>query len=76
MSRIQSRNTKIICITTGIIYNSIQEAEKKINCKGISDCCRHKHHYTGKLSDGTKMVWEYYDEYLREQADLDNSKSA
>jgi len=76
MSMIKNRNTKVICVTTGKIYESIQMAEKLINCKGISDCCRHKHHYTGKLSDGTKMVWKYYDEYLKEQADLDNSKSA
>jgi len=56
----QQRMLPVICITTGKIYNSIKEAESDMKCCGISACCRHKIKYAGKLSDGTKLHWQYY----------------
>lgn len=63
---------KVICITTGNIYNSITEAENQTNATNISLCCLHskKYHHTGKLSDGTPMIWMFYDEYIKSNNNL------
>lgn len=54
---------KIRCITTGEVFNSMEEARKKYNTgKHISSCCTGKRKYAGKLEDGTKLQWEYYKE--------------
>lgn len=47
------------CITTGEIFTTIKEAQEKYNTKHISDCCRGKMKTSGKLKDGTKLIWEY-----------------
>lgn len=44
---------KIKCIETNEIFNSITEAEKKYNCRHISECCNKK-----RLTAGGKH-WEY-----------------
>ena len=59
-----SNATKIICITTGEIFNYIKEASKKYKITHITDCCQGKRNYSGKLVDGTKLVWMYYEDYL------------
>lgn len=58
---------KIICLTTGKIFNSLKEAGDyyNINSNNLSSCCRHKKESCGKLPDGTKLKWMYYDEYLQ-----------
>ena len=55
---------KVICITTGEIFDSIQEASDKYGIwhQNISKCCRGKLKSSGKLKDGTKLVWAYYQE--------------
>lgn len=52
---------KVICITTGDIFNSTREAAEAMNVQQskISLCCNGKRNYTGKLSDGTKLRWEF-----------------
>lgn len=62
----QRQFKKIICITTGKIFNSIKEASAyyQINYDGISACCNKKYHHSGKLPNGTKLVWMFYDEYI------------
>lgn len=57
---------KIICITTGEIFNSMKEGTKKYNAANISYCCLGKRKYAGKLPDGTKLVWMYYEDYLKQ----------
>lgn len=61
---------KIICLTTKEIFNSITEASVKydLTVSNISRCCRHRRPSAGNLSDGTKLIWMYYDEYI-----LDNN---
>lgn len=49
----------VICITTNEIFKTIKECEKYYNVKNISQCCRGKRNYCGKLSDGTPLVWRY-----------------
>lgn len=53
---------KVICITTGIIFNSIAEAEQKYNAKSISYCCSHKRNFAGKLN-GVPLQWMYYNDF-------------
>jgi hypothetical protein len=59
---------KVICITTGKVFDCISEAAKFYNIIGrshISGCCRGEHKYIGKLEDGTELKWMYYDDYLK-----------
>lgn len=57
---------KIICLTTGEIFNSISDAFRKYNITNISNCCLKKYKYAGKHPiTNEKMVWMYYDEYLQ-----------
>ena len=63
----ENMNIKVICLTTNEVFNSIKEASEKYNIKNsclISACCKKIRNYTGKLSDGTKLLWMYYTEYL------------
>lgn len=53
----------VICITTGEIFGTMKEASIKYNLKniaGIQGCCKGRNKSAGKLPDGTKLVWEYY----------------
>ena len=58
---------KVKCITTGEIFDCISDASEKYlksrkNDGRIAMCCNGKRHYVGKLEDGTKLVWEWYDQ--------------
>lgn len=53
---------RVICVTTGEIFNYIREAERKYNIahQSISDCCRGKRKTAGKHpATGEKLVWRY-----------------
>ena len=55
---------KVQCITTGEVFESINEASKKynINQANISACCRGKAKSAGKNPvTGEKMIWIYVD---------------
>lgn len=60
--------TKVICITTMKIFDTIEEGAEYYNChqSGVSRCCNGKYKSCGKLSDGTKLVWKYLVDYLKE----------
>ena len=53
----------VICTTTNTIFYTNAEAAKYYNIdnSGISKCCRGKAKSSGKLPDGTKLVWRYID---------------
>lgn len=56
------KNTvSVICITTGMIFDSIREGANYYNCseKTIIGCCKGRCKSAGKLN-GEKLVWEYY----------------
>ena len=59
---------KVICITTGKIFNSQTEASNHYNVaqSNISNCCRGICKSAGKLSDGTKLQWRYLEDYNNE----------
>ena len=60
---------KVICLTTGEIFNSIKEASIKYNIKShgnLSLCCKGKRNHCGKHQiTKEKLKWMYYDEYLK-----------
>lgn len=60
-------DAKIICTTTGKIFDTIKDGAiyYKINRTGISACCRKKYKSSGKLIDGTKLQWMYYENFLK-----------
>nr|DAL23982.1 MAG TPA_asm: hypothetical protein [Caudoviricetes sp.] len=58
---------KIICITTGKIFETIKEGAEFYNIKAkshISDCCNGKRKSCGELEDGTKLQWMYYENFI------------
>ena len=59
--------TPVICLTTGKIYNSMTEAfaDTKVHHGDIHRNCTGKRKSAGKLEDGIKLVWMFYDEYLK-----------
>lgn len=54
---------KVLCVSTGIIFDTVTEASKTYNVDGssISKCCRGKLRIAGKLKDGTELIWKYVD---------------
>lgn len=61
-----SKSKKVICLTTGKIFDFKKQGAKYY---GLDDSSLNKHlkginHYCGKLEDGTKLVWMFYDEYI------------
>lgn len=64
---------KIICLTTGEIFESIKEAKEKYKCSShIGDCCVGRRETCGQLPDGTKLKWMYYGDYIKNCDNNDN----
>lgn len=59
--------TKVVCVTTGEIFQSITDAEKeyKIHNENICKACKGLYDYTGMLADGTPLRWRYYFDYIK-----------
>lgn len=55
---------KVICITTGVIFDSIAEAEQKYNAKTISNCCSNKRKHAGKFNN-IPLKWMFYEDFLK-----------
>lgn len=75
-SKTNKRLKKIICTTTGDIFYSLPEIEKKYplcSGKAVWYCLNNNGNYSGKLSDGTKLKWMYYEDYLKSTASLEVS---
>ena len=56
---------KVICITTGEIFNSLKEAGSYYNVaqSNISSCCRGRCKSVGKLPNGEPLKWKYLENY-------------
>lgn len=59
---------EVYCITINKKFDSIREAEEHFNMgrSNISSCCKGEREYAGKLKDGTKLKWIYYEDYIKE----------
>lgn len=70
-----SHGTKIICLNTLEIFNSIREAVQKYNLyySGIGMCCAYKQKSAGKHPEtGERLRWMYYKDYIEQ---LENKAS-
>ena len=65
--------TKVICITTNKIFNTMKDAMEfyGIKTNHISSCCKGDRKSCGKLEDGTKLQWKYLDDYLKDNNNRD-----
>ena len=56
---------KVVCLNTGIVYNSINEAERQTNiCASvISENCKNNASYAGK-NENEVFVWMNYEDFL------------
>ena len=56
----EANRKKVICLTTGKVFDSIQEASSFYGAahQGISACCKGKVKSAGKLN-GKKLIWKY-----------------
>lgn len=59
-----SRAKKAVCVTTGEVFNCMKDGADKygIAKNGVVRVCRNQQKTAGRLPDGTKLVWEYYEE--------------
>lgn len=57
----------VYCLTTNKKFNSMKSACEYYNISpsGISQCCKKKSKYCGKLNDGQKLIWIYYEEFIK-----------
>jgi group I intron endonuclease len=60
------RAKRIILLNTMEIFDTIKEASIKynINHADISSCCKGKFNYIGRLENGTRLVWAYYEDFI------------
>lgn len=61
LHRYPKRTKEVLCITTNKYFNSMTEAAEYYNIQpdSIYQCCVGRNKYGGKLSDGTRLVWQY-----------------
>ena len=64
-----SNYRKVICITTGKVFNKIVDGANYYNCNSdnISSCCKGRKKSCGKLLDGTRLKWKYVDDLTEEE---------
>ena len=73
----KGRAKMVICLNTGVIYESTHEAERrtKVNRHSIGDCCRGKFKSAGKDENGNKLVWMFLEDYQKlTQEEIDEIK--
>lgn len=64
------RFRKIICLNNLRVYDSCKDAMKSLNAinlyaSNLSKCCNGIRENAGKLPNGTKLKWKYYDVYTK-----------
>lgn len=62
-----NRYKKVFCITTKELFNKASVAAKKygVGSGAITNACLGKSKSSGKLPDGTKLQWMYYEDFLK-----------
>jgi hypothetical protein len=62
-----SHKRKVICLTTDKTFETLKEAARFYNIASSSDilyCCKGKFKHAGRLEDGPRLRWMFYDEYI------------
>lgn len=65
---------KVILLTTSEIFDYMNQAAEKygIYKDSIRRCCQGKFKYAGKLENGAKLIWMYYEDYIKLTNNKDN----
>ena len=63
LSNIKTLGRQVICLNTGIIYDSIASAKKETGAEHIGDCCSGKIKTAGKDKNGNALFWKYIEDY-------------
>lgn len=68
---------KVICLTTNKVFGSTVDGAAFYNVgrTAISQSCTGRRKTAGKLSNGEKLVWMYYDEYLSDSNEVSKRMS-
>lgn len=58
---------KVICITIGKTFDSLKDASNKMGASEntIGNCCSNRSKSAGKLQDGTRLKWMYYEDFIK-----------
>lgn len=58
---------KVICLNNLKVYNSLSDVKRELglSTSGLAKCCKGETKNCGKLPDGTKLYWKYYEDYLK-----------
>lgn len=59
------KSKRVICLNTMEIFQTITQANQYYKTTYVGACCQEKCKYAGKLEDGTRLQWMYYEEYLK-----------
>lgn len=67
---------KVYCYQTNEVFDSATDAGIKYNiaAEGIRECCNFSYSSYGKLENGIKLQWFWYDYYISDSFDINNHK--
>lgn len=71
-----NKDKTVICLTTNEIFESPYIASKKYGMKSASEihkCLRGDRKSAGKLEDGRRLVWAWYEDYIINEEDLESA---
>lgn len=68
----EKKKEKVICLNNNKIFDNITLASEWANIRfsGVWACCNNTQKTAGKLEDGTKLKWMYYEDYIELNKDL------
>lgn len=63
----ESHKKPVYCITTNTKFDSLAEASifYNTNSSSIIKTCKRDQTFSGRLDDGTKLIWMYYEDYYK-----------
>lgn len=69
------RATKVVCVNTGDIFDTIKQAQDWCGSSKVCECCKKKRKSAGKHPEtGEKTVWMYYEDYLKTKENDEDGK--
>jgi group I intron endonuclease len=63
LSNIKTLGRSVVCLNTGVIYDSETSSKKATGAEHIGDCCSGKIKTAGKDKNGNALLWKYIEDY-------------
>lgn len=63
LANVKKLGRSVICLNTGIVYDSITSAKKDTGAEHIGDCCSGKIKTAGRDKEGNALIWKYIEDY-------------